>query len=1018
MTMHVSDRNRRDAYVVRLALVVLVLCLGCDGPATPPTARQKPAAHLTSEALLSRQIVTSNAPLDSRPLDIDELFAGGEFQKAESEVQRRLLQSPVDPLLLFWMGRIKGAQGKLAEAIEVLDAIPESQAEAYLAASGQTAQWCEMLEQWDQAVLRYRRVLDRVLHADIALRPLARILNRQGRRIEAAPLVVELCRQGNIEEEELRSLITWSHAFASDDPANAFVAIGPLGHARISFSNAEYELVVRQLPTAVMRRDAGTYALYGRALALLQDWPNWATWNANPVPGCTKHADYWHAKGLQALLAGDAQSGDVYFSEAIMLDPTDHTAYVRYSEALARVDMPDASRQAFRRAELLKKTNEIGVDFARDHRDGDRFAKLAELLDRLDRPYEALAWRAVALAYARDTLAPAQYSQLSRELVNRRQSLDRTQSDAPETMLLAGLTREELRNRFKMDSRVDQQQPPTVAKKLDRELKPMSIYNVANDVNLRHLYNNENASSPSTHGILQEMGCGVAVTDYDLDGWPDIYLPQGAATPMRQDGHQPNLLYRNLAGRFSDVTAPSSADDRSFTQGITAGDLNQDGFPDLCIGNVGRNHLLINNGDGTFTKTALGAADSLPLWTSSLAIGDLSGDHLPEIVEINYLDDPAAFEQHLSPTQFRPAVDRIHFSKAHGEYLTMNLGDEPSSGLGVVLADLDADGRNNIFIANDGRPDRWWEPVNLDEEATQDCVTVPKDSVPQTDMRLGLCERAIARGCAVGFQGLAGASMGIAVDDFNDDGRFDLFVTQFYREPDVFYLQTENGVFVDRTVQVGTYKPSLDVLGFGTQAIDLDNDGYVEIAVVNGHTARSSNAKIPYEMLPQIYRRGLEGAYAIEQIKDPSGYWQTPALGRGLATLDWNRDGQMDLVATHLVSPTALLENRTHGDSRWLQIRVVGTLSERDAIGAKVTVKADEVVRYKLVTSGDGYGSKNEAILHVGLADAKKAEIKVQWPSGQSSTHTIPELDRRWLIIEGEEEVFEDRVVIKRGSSR
>jgi len=511
------------------------------------------------------------------------------------------------------------------------------------------------------------------------------------------------------------------------------------------------------------------------------------------------------------------------------------------------------------------------------------------------------------------------------------------------------------------------------------------------------------------------MGCGVAVADYDLDGRPDLYLPQAAATPMHQDGLKPNLLYRNLGGRYHDVTVASTADDRGFTQGVTVGDVNQDGFPDFCVGNVGRNHLLINNGDGTFTQTVFGSAGYAPLWTSSLAIGDLSGDHLPDIVEINYLNDPTAFEQHLSPTQFQSAVDRVHFSNGSGEFLTADLGAEPSSGLGVVLADLDGDGRNNVFIANDGRPDRWWEPAQTDGTTSELYVTVPPEATGRKSagVDLGqrrLCERAIARGCSVGFQGLPGASMGIAVDDFNDDGRFDLFVTQFYGEPDVFYLQTDQGVFVDRTVQAGTYAPSLKVLGFGAQAIDFDNDGSVEIAVVNGHTARSANPKIPYEMLPQAYRRGPEGVYALEPLEDPSGYWQTPALGRGLSTLDWNRDGLMDLVATHLVTPTALLENRSESHHHWLQIRLVGTTTERDAIGAKVTVKTADTTRYKVVTSGDGYCGKNEAILQVGLADAEHADVEIDWPSGQTTALRIPDLDRRWTIIEGELEPFEDSV--------
>jgi hypothetical protein len=255
--------------------------------------------------------------------------------------------------------------------------------------------------------------------------------------------------------------------------------------------------------------------------------------------------------------------------------------------------------------------------------------------------------------------------------------------------------------------------------------------------------------------------------------------------------------------------------------------------------------------------------------------------------------------------------------------------------------------------------------------------------------------------------------MGVAVDDFNIDGRTDLFVTQFYQEPDVFYLQTEHGTFVDRSVQTRTYEPSLKVLGFGTQSIDMDNDSFVEIAVVNGNTARSTNPSIPYEMLPQVYRRDSSGKYAVEEITDTSKYWHTPALGRGLSRLDWNRDGLVDLVVTHLDASTALLENRTASDYAWLELRLVGTTSERDAIGAKATVQTQDLKRFKTVNSGDGYCGKNEAVLHFGLAESETADVHVQWPSGKSTRVHVAELNQRWLIIEGEGDAYDDRIATK-----
>ncbi len=509
------------------------------------------------------------------------------------------------------------------------------------------------------------------------------------------------------------------------------------------------------------------------------------------------------------------------------------------------------------------------------------------------------------------------------------------------------------------------------------------------------------------------MGSGVVVTDYDLDGRPDVYLPQGAATPMHQDGTKPNLLFRNLTDRFEAITSSASADDRSFSQGATAGDVNQDGFPDLCIANVGQNRLLINNGDGTFTPTVLSEVPPRPLWTSSMAIGDLSGDHLPDIVEVNYLDDPTAFERQGSPRVFEHAIDRVYFGSVDGKFTSTNLGDQPSSGLGVVLTDLDGDLRNEVFIANDGVPDRLWQRSDVvNGQSAEAFVRLPVEAT-SGEGTSQLSECSLARGCTTGFQGNAGASMGIAVDDFNVDGHLDLFVTQFYDEPDVFYLQTDDGVFIDRSVQAGTHEPSLRVLGFGTQSIDMDNDSFVEIAVLNGHTARSTNPSIPYEMLPQLYRRDASGKYAEAKVTDTSNYWQTRVLGRGLSKFDWNLDGRIDLVATHLDASTALIENRVASNDAWLGLRLVGTTSERDAIGARVMVQTEAVKRCNTVSSGDGYCGKNEAVLHFGLAGSKTADVQVQWPSGATSEFRMSTLNQRWLIIEGDDQAYDDRIATR-----
>jgi len=945
---------------------------------------------------------------------IEKLLSSGDAKQAYKSAQARLLLDPNDAESIFWMARALAAQNRFSEAIRLLDDIPESNTEANVAAMGQAAEWHELTGDWDLAVIGYRKLLEAAPEADFVRRRLARILNRQGHRLEAATQLRTLCRNGNIEEEELCSLLTLSYAFAGEKTSD-FSPLGVLGDARVVASNRDYAAAAGLLEPHVADGDPSIYALYGRMLILQQNTDLTRQWETSAMQGANQHADYWLAKGTLALLDGKFSQAIVSLAEAILLDPTDKFAYIKYSEALSRVGQAEAAKLAFERSELARKTAIIGNDFANDRRDEKRIRELCGLLKEMGRPFEVLSWEGVAIAYSQEKRSQDDANKIISRLNQERLKQLEVDAEVPERTLLCGFSLKDLKDRFGSDQTSMAGSLPSVSPVAMLNPAVIATFNdIAGQVGLTHQYDFTNVSVPESSSLAQEVGGGVAVIDYNLDGLPDMYFPQACATPMKNDGAKPNALFCNHGNSFSNVLLESGSDDRGFGQGATAGDINQDGFPDLVVANIGSNRLFINNGDGTFQSEALESrsrsSDSSPVqpyWTSSLAIGDISGDSLPDIVEVNYIDDALAFETHYSPPTYKHALDRIFVNDGHGYFLTVPLGENPFDGLAVLLTDLDGDRVNDIYVANDGKPNQYWQRRSSGNDGLFQLGTtrIPMTAIAGDD-GFELVECARAKGCAVNSDGAIVASMGISTGDFNVDGASDLFITDFYAEPSVFFLQTPDHNFVDAASRFGIYEPSFKTLGFGTQAIDVDLDSRLDIAVVNGHVLKQKDPKIPFEMPPQLYRFQGDGRIAVDDVVDDSGYWTKPVLARGLAVMDWNQDGRNDLVAVHLDVPVALVENRTDHNYGWLQVRLIGTQSERDAVGARVVVTTEASIQVMTVNSGDGYCCKNEMLLTFGLNVAKSADVRVEWPSGLTTNFKATELRKRLLVVEGEDQPY------------
>jgi len=499
--------------------------------------------------------------------------------------------------------------------------------------------------------------------------------------------------------------------------------------------------------------------------------------------------------------------------------------------------------------------------------------------------------------------------------------------------------------------------------------------------------------------IFESMGAGVAVLDYDGDGWPDLYFPQGNTSPTNITQGPSDRLFKNQRGeRYVEVTSLAGIHELSYSQGVAAGDYDNDGFADVYVANLGRNQLFRNNGDGTYSNVTVEAGLQQSHWTESCAIADLNGDGLPELIDVNYLEGKELLTRSCTdahgnrtvcrPTLFDPSLDTIAINLGDGQFREQQAEcglDLPQGpGLGLIVADFDEDDRLDLFVAND---------------MTANFLLMNEKSGPGEPLHFR--DEAFLRGVALDQNGLAQACMGVACADINRDGQPDLFVTNFTKESNALYLSQPGNMYQDQAQVAGLRTPSFNPLGFGTQFLDANNDGWYDLTVMNGHIDKFVGES--FQMKAQFFRGHADGRFSELFASQAGELFDKPRLGRGLALLDWNRDGRTDFVATDLEEAALLAENQSDTDHRALRIKLVGTTSSRDAIGAKVRVTVAPVdMRFVQLTAGDGYQSSNERQVCVGVGSAEKVDsVEIKWPSGQVTRSENVRVDREWLVIEG-----------------
>jgi enediyne biosynthesis protein E4 len=504
--------------------------------------------------------------------------------------------------------------------------------------------------------------------------------------------------------------------------------------------------------------------------------------------------------------------------------------------------------------------------------------------------------------------------------------------------------------------------------------------------------------SPEKKYIAESMSGGVALFDFDNDGYLDIYLVNSLTVELAK-ARQKTLssLYRNNGDNtFSDVTGKAGVGDVGFGMGVATGDYNNDGFVDLYVTCLGPDYLFKNNGNGTFTNVTLRAGVSDPRWSTGAAFVDYDNDGKLDLFVSNYVD----FDLNRLPEfgvgrtcQFKgiPVQCGPRGLPGAGDSLFHNNGDgtftdvskkagvsDPNGyyGLGVIASDFDEDGFVDIFVANDSTPNFLYH--NNGDGTFK--------------------EIAFISGTAVNESGSEQGCMGVTLADYDHDGKLDLFITNFDDEYNVLYRNEGRSSFTDVSFKSKVAQVSLPFVGWGTKFFDYDNDGWADLLVVNGHVYPQRR---PYRQRQLLHHNNRDGTFS-EVASQMGTALMEERVGRGAAFGDIDNDGDVDVVVNDLDGGPQLLRNDGDTTNNSILIKTVGMKSNRDGIGARVKVVAGDLTQIDEVRSGGSYLSQNDLRIHFGLEKRSKIDlVEVRWPNGTVDRVTTVSANKILTVREG-----------------
>jgi hypothetical protein len=514
-----------------------------------------------------------------------------------------------------------------------------------------------------------------------------------------------------------------------------------------------------------------------------------------------------------------------------------------------------------------------------------------------------------------------------------------------------------------------------------------------------------NSSSTEKKYIVESMAGGVAMFDFDNDGRLDIYLVNSytVGEALQKKPRAPAALYRNLgAGKFEDVAAKAGVTDPGWAMGVSVADYDNDGDDDLHVTCFGPDRLYRNRGNGTFEDVTAKAGVSDPRFSTGAAWGDYDRDGDLDLFVTNYvdfkLDDLPQFgkgalcQYRAIPVQCGPrglpgAGDSLYRNNGDGTFTDVSKQakvDDPKGyyGLGVMWTDLDDDGWPDIFVANDATPNYAYRN-NRDGTFT---------------------EMGFMLGVAVDENGVEQGSMGVSIGDYDRDGRLDLIITNFADQYNAIYRKGPDGIFTDVSRATKTADVSLPFVGWGAKFFDYDNDGWLDLLVTNGHVYPQVEGAFPggeYGQRKLFYRNSRDGTFV--EIGSSIPALAARRVSRGAAFGDYDEDGDVDVIVNEIDGAPMLLRNDGGSSAgHWISLSLRGTKSNRNAVGARVELKAGGLTQIDEVHAGDSYISHSDWRLHFGLGAATTVdEITVRWPGGAVEKLTKVKADQVVKIIEG-----------------
>ncbi len=497
------------------------------------------------------------------------------------------------------------------------------------------------------------------------------------------------------------------------------------------------------------------------------------------------------------------------------------------------------------------------------------------------------------------------------------------------------------------------------------------------------------ASHTSKKYLIETMGPGVALFDYDNDGRLDIFVVNGApltdptpkgTIPQKTGPKYWNRLYHQKQdGTFEDVTEKAGLQGIGYGMGVAVGDYDNDGYEDLYVTAYGGNKLYHNNGDGTFTDVTDKAGVGGSGWSTGAAWVDLDNDGLLDLVVLRYVqwdfDDiwcgehKEGYRAYCHPDYFKPIAPLVYHNHGNGHFTEVSekIGmAKPGKGLGIAIADYDRGGHIDLFVANDSMSEFLYH--NKGDGTFE--------------------EVALVSGVAVDGEGHTFAGMGVDFADYNNDGLPDLVVTDLASQMYALYRNNGDGTFTYESYPSGLGRMTMSHSGWGVRFLDYDNDGWKDLLIAQGHDLDTIQLTFPNLRYREPMLLARNTGHGFEDVSAEAGsVFREAWVGRGMAIGDIDNDGQVDAVVTTNDGPLYVLHNATPTPNHWLILKLVGHRSNRDAIGAEVRVVAGKIAQFATVTTASSYLSSSDKRVHFGMGtETVAAAIEIRWPSGIRQT--------------------------------